>query len=118
MSVVATLLVALISNFGKVIVLVPKSGKLLLINLAPILFFSACSPQYALDLSGSGTSNGTNIQLWESNNTISQRWQIAAPDYLENGIYTIGALDDKNKVIDISYGLFFNGTNIQLWEKQ
>lgn len=77
---------------------------------------SACSPQYALDLSGSGTSNGTNIQLWESNNTISQRWQIAAPDYLENGIYTIGALDDKNKVIDISYGLFFNGTNIQLWE--
>ena len=30
----------------------------------------------ALDVSGSGTTNGTKIQIWDKNGSVAQKWEI------------------------------------------
>ena len=66
-----------------------------------------------IDASGGNFSNGTNIQLYNSNNTNAQKWIIK---YQSDGYYTIASNLDENQVIDISGGKMANGTNIQLYK--
>ena len=65
---------------------------------------SACSPGYAIDLSGSGTKNGENIQLWQYNATAAQQWRIALADSPMDGIYTIETKLAGDQVADLLGG--------------
>ncbi len=66
--------------------------------------------RYVLDVSGANSSNGTNIQVWESNGTNAQRFRI-----IKNGDdYNIIGL--ASKCIDVAAGDIRDGTNIWLWE--
>lgn len=67
-----------------------------------------------VDVAGGGTHNGTNIQIYENNHTLSQKWLIQY-DYA-TGYYTI-TNPLSNKSIDVSYGNIKNGTNIWLYEQ-
>lgn len=58
-------------------------------------------------------NNGTNIQLYSSNNTIAQKWIIK---YHDEDYYTIASSLDESQVIDISGGKIANTTNIQLYK--
>jgi len=65
-----------------------------------------------LDLSGYGTTNGTNVQLWDCTGASNQVWQAVSNN--------AGAFSLKNPVsgrcLDLSgYGTA-NGTNAQLWD--
>lgn len=65
-----------------------------------------------LDVSGGYTYNGTNIQLYNSNNSLAQKWNIRLQN---DGHYTITSQLDSNKAIDVASGIFQNRTNIQLY---
>jgi len=58
-----------------------------------------------VDISGSNTADGTQVQLWTCNGTGAQRWTVNT-----NG--TLGAL---GKCLDVAGAGTANGTKVQLW---
>lgn len=73
---------------------------------------SALNNSKCLDVSGAGTTNGTNIQLWTKNETVAQKFTI----YKVSGDwYSIRNLDSA-KAIDVQGGNRKSGVNVQLWE--
>ncbi len=67
------------------------------------------SRKYALDVSGGNTADGTNIQLYEKNDTLSQQWFLCQA---ENGMYFKSALG--NYALDMSGTSL--GANAHLWQ--
>ena len=65
-----------------------------------------------LDDYGAGTSDGTNVQVYSSNDTAAQRWYI----YGESGAYILRAACG-DLVLDINGGSTEDGTNVQMWTK-
>ncbi|WP_163506987.1 GH92 family glycosyl hydrolase [Fodinicola acaciae] len=59
-----------------------------------------------VDVSNSGTANGTAVQLWTCNNSDAQKWTLRSDQ-------SIGAL---GKCLDIANSGTGNGTLIQLWD--
>lgn len=74
---------------------------------------SAIDRNYVIDLLGGNTSNGSNIQLYKSNNTKAQEWSI---NKNKDASYTISTSYKDNMAIDVYGGLKSNGTNIQLYK--
>ena len=66
-----------------------------------------------LDVSGGNTNNGTNIQLWESNETDAQIWKVT---YLNNGYYKFVSKLNDNKCLNVKDNEYFNNANIELNE--
>lgn len=62
------------------------------------------------DVAGGSTSDGSNVQTYESNMTAAQKWQFV----YENGFYTIH-LAGTDKVLDVAGGLAADGANVQIW---
>ena len=66
---------------------------------------------FCLDVSGASLDRGTNVQVWEENDSTAQQWSIIQTDYGYkiqsrcNGFY-----------LDIAGGGFENSTNVQVWE--
>ncbi|RTE10839.1 RICIN domain-containing protein [Paenibacillus whitsoniae] len=65
-----------------------------------------------LDVAGSGTTDGTNVQQWAEDATRAQKWVISLTT---DGFYRIKS-SISNKVLDISGMGTTNGTNVHLWE--
>jgi Ricin-type beta-trefoil lectin domain len=59
-----------------------------------------------LDVAGSGTANGTAVQLYGCNGTGAQRWTVASDG-------TVRAL---GKCLDVNGGVNADGTKVQLWD--
>jgi glucose/arabinose dehydrogenase/PKD repeat protein len=57
-----------------------------------------------MDVSNSGTADGTKVQLWGCNGTGAQRWSRSG--------HTLQAL---GKCLDVAGGATANGTKVQLW---
>ena len=66
----------------------------------------------ALDDNGAGTSDGANVQVYTSNDSLAQRWFI----YGESGAYYLRAAGG-DLVLDINGGSTEDGTNVQMWTK-
>jgi streptogrisin D len=58
-----------------------------------------------LDINGSGTADGTKIQIWTCNGTGAQQWTIG----------TDGTLRGLGKCLDVRFSGTANGTITQLW---
>ncbi len=58
-----------------------------------------------LDVSGSGTADGTKIQIWTCNGTAAQQWTIGSD----------GTLRALGKCLDVKSSGTANGTIVQLW---
>lgn len=70
---------------------------------------SALNSKKVLDVSGGSTSNGANLQIWNSDNVQQQKFQIT---YNSNGkYYEIKALH-SNKVLDVVANGKTDGTNV------
>ncbi|HCT80427.1 MAG TPA: 1,3-beta-glucanase [Micromonosporaceae bacterium] len=59
-----------------------------------------------VDVAGSNTANGTQVQLWGCNGTNAQRWTIG----------TDGTIRALGKCLDVSGGSTANGAKVQLWD--
>lgn len=67
--------------------------------------------QRVADLSGDGSQNGGNIQIWFSNDTPAQEWRLTRDN--TTGLYTI-TNPKTGKAMDAS-GTLRSGTNVQAW---
>ena len=79
---------------------------------------SKCNNLY-LNVKNSRNSNGANIEVNSQKqffnfNKIST---VKGTKTVEDGIYTISSLLDKNKVIDISAASKYSGANVHIWEE-
>lgn len=66
----------------------------------------------ALDVSGGGIANGTNVQIWDDNNATPQEWRINS---LGDGTYKL-VNTSSNRALDVSGAGTANGTNVQIWD--
>ena len=65
-----------------------------------------------LDVKSAKKENGTNIQLWKSNDSNAQRWFIIKND---SG-YSLVPKCNLNAALDIKSAKFEKGTNVQEWK--
>ncbi|EHI75315.1 N-acetylmuramoyl-L-alanine amidase sle1 [Streptococcus criceti] len=72
----------------------------------------ASNPEFGIDVSGAGSANGTNIQLYR-NTTFDN--QIFTVSFLGDGFYKL-VHKATGKALDVNAGSTKNGTNVQLWE--
>ena len=82
------------------------------VNIASGLYslYSKVGNNFVLDISGSGTADGTNIQIYQGNDSIAQKFKIqVTPD----GWFTI--LNPlSGKCLDVQGGIAKSGVNVQL----
>lgn len=74
---------------------------------------SAMSSNYVIDVYYRGTENGTNVQLYQANNTPAQTFIISKAG---NGYYKI-VNTHSNKAIDVSGGMAGDEVNVHIWEQ-
>lgn len=66
----------------------------------------------ALDVQGSGASNGTNVQIYSDNGSAAQRWTVYRN---QDGTYKlINAISAK--ALDVQSSGTAEGTNVQIWD--
>ena len=73
---------------------------------------SALDSNMFIDVNGASQVSGTNIQLWDRNSSVAQKWYL---EYLNNGYYKITSLVDLEKSIDVDYAGISNGTNVSIY---
>ena len=73
---------------------------------------STINNDYVVDVSGGSKQNCANIQLYASNRTEAQKFNIK---YLNNGYYTIESVN-SGKVLDVANGGKVAGTNLWQYE--
>ncbi len=68
---------------------------------------------FGVNVSGGGTANGTNIQVYQNDGTDSMKFHFSRND---DGSYTItSVLYGHGKVLDVDNSGMTNGSNVQLW---
>ena len=73
---------------------------------------SSINDDYVIDVSGGSTDNEANIQLFISNNTNAQKFNVK---YIEDGYYELESVK-SGKVLDVELGKKEIGTNIWQYE--
>ena len=70
-----------------------------------------------LDVAGNGTTNGTNVAVWEDNGSGAQRFKVTATgtDGEGNPLYSITALE-SGLMLDVDGAGVTDYTNIHIWE--
>lgn len=74
---------------------------------------SALDNNMVLDLYNGFSSNGTNVQLYKSNGSNAQKFEVT---YLDNGYYKISSMLDLTKSFDVAAAGVKNGTNVQIYD--
>ena len=81
-------------------------------------FRNACGNN-ALDITGAQVSRfGTNVQAYTVNGTAAQKWVLRREDdhRIENGTYKV-LVDASTRSLDVTGGMKFSGTNVQIWSE-
>jgi len=87
-------------------------------NLTTYAVASSLNTSYVLDVASSGTTNGTNIQLYGSNATAAQKWDIIPTKVIDDIVY----YSFKSQVSGSTQYMWTNGnsaatdTNVLTWE--
>lgn len=79
-------------------------------GMKAIQFNSANS--FALDVSECSYANGANIQIYSSNDTGAQKWNLRQNSDSSYSIFNA----ETGKALDVASGHAFDGANIQQWE--
>ncbi len=69
------------------------------------------NPDNVLEVVGSRTNNGSNVQLWDQKTSASQKWFF---ERQSNGYYTIKDVYSQ-KVLDLANASMTNGSNVQIY---
>ncbi len=78
------------------------------------IIHSSINDNYVLDANGAVANNGTNIQLYQNNGGLSQKWIVK---YQNDGYYQITSTINDNYALDVNGAIFNDSINIQLWDK-
>ncbi|MBR3169322.1 RICIN domain-containing protein [Candidatus Saccharibacteria bacterium] len=74
---------------------------------------SSLSDKMVVNISNKQKSNGTNVQIYENNETFAQKWQIK---YNKNDGYYTFYNAGANKVLDVQGAVTVNSGNVQIWD--
>ena len=92
---------------------------------------SALNPRRCLDVAGGGSSNGTDVRIWEANGAAAQRFEFESTvpvrqaldelaednrDVIADGTYVVRALCSSRSALDVPGGSAARGANVQIWE--
>jgi beta-glucanase (GH16 family) len=72
----------------------------------------ACASGSSLDAAAQGTSNGTKVQIWQSNASPAQKWNFVN---LGGNNYKLQASYDTALCLDVTNAGTANGTKVDLW---
>ena len=72
----------------------------------------ACATGSRLDVAAAGTTNGTNVDIWQSNGTNAQNWSLTN---VSGSTYTLSPLSSPGLVLDVSGAGSANDTNVDIW---
>ena len=72
-------------------------------------FSSVAASDYVVDVASDSLANKANVQLYKSNDTSAQRFEVT---YISDGYYKIVA-EHSGKALDVTSGSTANGTNLQ-----
>lgn len=75
------------------------------------IFGSAVNSEYVMDVESDSMSNGANVQIYKTDNSAAQRFEV---DYVSNGYYKIVA-EHSGKALDVSDASASNKANVQVW---
>lgn len=75
---------------------------------------SALANDKVIDVDDGNTNNGTNVQLFSSNGTNAQKWNVKL---IGNDYYEITTVLDSNLSLDVANGSLKNKTNVQIYTK-
>ena len=81
------------------------------INDGEYIISSSLDSNKNLDVSEAKTTNGTNVQLYQSNGNKAQNWKIT---YLNNGYYSIKTSLDDSKCLTVNNNNFIPYSNIEI----
>lgn len=81
-------------------------------NGGTYLIQSGVSGNQVFDVANGSTSNGANVQTYESNMSAAQKWQFVYD--FDTGYYTI-KLAGTDKVLDVANALAKEGANVQIF---
>lgn len=96
-----------------------------------IVLVSALNKEYCLNLNGAQVTSGSNINIYNTNNSNAQKWVFekkvsqrealdALADHNKNAIsdgkYVIASKINDNYVLDMASSTLSNGGNVQLYE--
>ena len=96
-----------------------------------IVLVSALNKEYCLNLNGAQVASGSNINIYNTNNSNAQKWVFekkvsqrealdALADHNKNAIsdgkYVIASKINDNYVLDMASSTLSNGGNVQLYE--
>ena len=89
------------------------------VGLPVIVDRGTASKGYVLDVANSGTTPGTNVDIYTSNGSAGQRFTftritLAAPP-TNGGVYVLASRLNTAKVLDVAHASALSGANIQLW---
>ncbi len=73
---------------------------------------SALDNNKVIDVYNGNTVDQTNVQLYSSNGTVSQKWYVKP---IEDGYYEITTMLDNSKSLDVAGGGKTSGTNVQIY---
>lgn len=73
-------------------------------------FSSALSSALVLDVAAASSDDGANVQLWTSNGTMAQKFEIAFDE--GTGYYRVSNAN-SGKMLDVAAGAASNGANVQ-----
>lgn len=83
-----------------------------LISEGNYVFQSALNNQKVIDVEGGKSQSGTNIQLWESNDTNAQKYHV---QLVSMGYYKIASAI-SGRVLDVAGGVRGSGINVHLYD--
>jgi hypothetical protein len=72
------------------------------------------APGKRLDVRNAGTTDGTQVQIFTTNNTVSQKWMLIAVD-ATNNIYSLQPQNALGECLGIQGGLSVSGTPVQIF---
>ncbi len=85
-------------------------------------YYSILNNNYlSIDISGANTTNGTNVQLYNTNASNAQQFKLIptaegiSQNIISDGYYFINSALDNNYVLDLNSANISNGNNIQLY---
>lgn len=96
-----------------------------------IVFRSALDSAYSLDIDSNRMGAGTNIRLWQTNNTAGQAFHMLSPlvgtqradvmaaafrNAISNGAHRFASAANHRYMLDLAGGFRSDQTNIRLWE--
>ncbi|MBQ9646816.1 MAG: RICIN domain-containing protein [Oscillospiraceae bacterium] len=81
-------------------------------------FVNRGNKNLCLDVSGAGTTAGTNIQVYTKNNTDAQKWkltEVAVADRFDGKVFTLSPAHATDKNLDLAGNGKSSGTKVQLY---